>query len=105
MSNDVNDILWRASISGERYLYSYRTEPIAKSIKRRARLVWGCLTLNPDPYFHEEFRPFRQTETITTVVLPGEEGYEEADSFGPDLIKHVLTTSPWCSLLPKDTQP
>lgn len=85
---------------GARFLTTYRPETLREFIKRRARLLWGCLTLNPDDDFHYEWhRPFGCQVAQTEVVLPGHPDYDKADATAAGIYRVLLGKSPWLSLV------
>jgi hypothetical protein len=95
-----------------RYLTRLHVEPLRDSLARRVKLLWGCITFNPDPDFHELMREFRHTVTEWVPVEPGDPEYDDAPYqsgiafFGPDMRDRIydklIEGSPWCNLIPKD---
>lgn len=90
---------------GRRWIVTRKMEPLKDSIKRRVHLLWGCVTFNPDPDFHDEFRPFRQERNDWRKVWPGEPGYETAERDADQVYKKVLSNNPWLDLLKGVTFP
>ncbi len=89
--------------AGARYLTITREETLREATLRRARLVWGCLTLKPDRDFYDEWRPFRRMVTTYKKLWQGEEGYEQAMSRETEhlIYRKTVSSSPWLSLAVK----
>lgn len=54
-------------------------EPLSKSIKRRAALLWELVTFRPRETWAEDFRWFRQRSVRFIPIEHGEPGYEDAE--------------------------
>lgn len=89
----------RLEAEGMRYLMIPERESLWVAVKRRAGLVWGCLTLRPHPDFQDEFLTFRKSQHRYERVFPGHPQYDQADTLGPRLFRKTLTGNPWLDIL------
>jgi hypothetical protein len=85
--------------AGIRYLYVRTPEPLLKSLRRRASLLWQLLRLRPERDWRDEWEDFRQEETTMEKITSEHPDYATATIPNEPFFMNVLDQCPWTKLL------